>query len=178
MNLPNSLTTLRILSIPVFTICLLYDQLFSALLIFVGAGVTDALDGLLARLYNQRTTLGAYLDPIADKLLLTTAFIGLAVLGIIPRWLTVVVIARDVIILLGILILILTSHKVEINPIFLSKATTVFQTLTVALALLTHYVPSISALLTYLIWATTLLTCFSGLQYMYIGSKYFNEKGG
>ncbi|MBW2039612.1 MAG: CDP-alcohol phosphatidyltransferase family protein [Deltaproteobacteria bacterium] len=178
MNLPNTLTILRILSIPVFTICLLYDHLFSALLIFVGAGITDALDGLIARLYNQRTTLGAYLDPIADKLLLTTAFVGLAILGIVPGWLTVIVIARDVVILLGILILILTSHKVEINPIFLSKITTVFQTLTIIGALLTPQIPFIRGSLPYLIWLTTFLTCFSGFQYIHIGSKLFNEKGG
>lgn len=175
MNIPNILTILRILSIPVFTICLLYERLFSALLIFVGAGTTDALDGLIARLYNQRTTIGAYLDPLADKLLLATAFIGLAILEIIPPWLTVVVIARDVIILLGVLILILTAHAVEINPTFLSKGTTVFQISTVIAALLTPHFNSMKDLLPYLIWMTTFLTCFSGLQYIYIGSKLLNE---
>jgi cardiolipin synthase len=109
MNVPNFLTILRILSIPVFVIFLLYDHFFVALLIFIGAGITDGLDGWIARVFNQRTTIGSYLDPIADKLILLTSFIVLAVLGIIPSWLTVIVIARDVIILLGVLILQLTS---------------------------------------------------------------------
>ena len=177
MNLPNTLTTLRILCIPIFTICLLYDHLFLALLIFVAAGITDALDGLIARVYDQRTTIGAYLDPIADKLLLTTAFIGLAVLGIIPRWLTVVVIARDVIILLGTLILILTSHRVEIKPTFLSKSTTVFQLSTIIAALLAAYASLIRGLLPYFVWTTACLTCISGFHYIYIGSKFSKEKG-
>ena len=77
MNVPNTLTILRILSIPVFVIFLLYDRFFVALLIFIGAGITDGLDGWIARAFNQRTTIGTYLDPIADKLMLTTAFIVL-----------------------------------------------------------------------------------------------------
>ncbi len=178
MNLPNFLTILRILSIPVFTICLIYDHLFSALLIFVGAGITDALDGLIARVYHQKTTLGTYLDPIADKLLLSTAFITLAVLGIIPGWLTVVVIARDVIILLGILILVITSYRVEIKPTFISKVNTVFQIMTIISSLLLPYILFIKGFFPYLIWGTAFFTCLSGLQYIYIGTRYFNEKGG
>jgi cardiolipin synthase len=178
MNLPNTLTILRILSVPVFTIFLLYDHLFYALIIFVAAGITDALDGLIARVYRQKTTIGAYLDPIADKLLLATAFIGMAVLGIVPRWLTVVVITRDVIILLGVLILMLTSHRVDINPTLLSKLTTDFQILTIIVVLLTPYSSLFKGLLIYFIWITTIVTLASGFQYIYIGSKYFNGKGG
>jgi cardiolipin synthase (CMP-forming) len=178
MNIPNTLTIVRILSIPVFVICLLYDRLFIALLIFIGAGVTDGLDGLIARVYRQKTTAGAYLDPIADKLLLTTAYVVLAVLMIIPSWLTVIVIARDVIIALGILILHLTSRKFEVKPLFISKTSTFSQIVTVAWALLAPYSLFFKGLLPYLIWLTAVLTCISGLQYIYIGTKYLNEKGG
>jgi cardiolipin synthase len=178
MNVPNLLTVLRILLIPVFIICLLYERLFLALVVFVGAGITDGLDGMIARLFHQRTPTGEYLDPIADKLLLTSAFIALAVLKMIPSWLTVIVIARDVIIVLGILILLLTSHKVEISPIFISKVATCFQIATIGWALLTPYSPVIQAVLPSIVWVTAIVTCMTGLQYIYIGTKYLNEHGG
>ena len=177
MNKPNTLTIIRILSIPVFVICLLYDRLVIALLIFIGAGITDGLDGLIARVFRQRTTIGTYLDPIADKLLLTTAFIVLAILGSIPGWLTVIVIARDVIIALGILILFLTSHRVAVKPVMIGKTSTFFQIVTIAWALLAPYSLFFKSLLPYLIWLTAALTGLSGLQYIYIGTKYLNEKG-
>jgi cardiolipin synthase len=175
MNIPNTLTIVRILSIPVFVIFLLYDRFFIALLIFIGAGITDGLDGLIARVFHQRTTIGAYLDPIADKLMLTTAFIVLAILGIIPSWLTVIVIARDVIILLGVLILQLTSHKIEIKPIFIGKASTVLQLATIAWSLVTPFSMVMKSIFPAIIWVTAGLTALSGLNYIYIGTKYFNE---
>jgi cardiolipin synthase len=178
MNIPNTLTIIRILSIPVFVICLLYDRFVIAFLIFVGAGITDGLDGLIARVYGQRTTIGTYLDPIADKLMLITAFIVLAILGSIPSWLTAIVIARDVIIALGILILFLTAHRVEIKPVVIGKATTVFQIVTIAWALLVPYSFFFKSFLSYVIWTTVALTCLSGLQYIYIGATYLDEKGG
>jgi cardiolipin synthase len=178
VNVPNTLSILRILSIPVFVIFLLYDRFFVALLIFIGAGITDGLDGLIARIFNQKTTIGAYLDPIADKLMLTTSFIVLAILGVIPGWLTVIVISRDVIILLGVLILQLTSHKVEIKPIFLGKASTVMQLVTIAWALVTQFSMVMKSVFPAIIWVTAGLTALSGLFYIYIGTKYFNELGG
>jgi cardiolipin synthase len=178
MNIPNTLTIIRIVSIPAFVICLLYDRLVIALLIFVGAGITDGLDGLIARAYRQKTTIGTYLDPIADKLMLTTAFIVLAIVGGIPVWLTVIVIARDVIIALGVLILYLTAHRVEIRPVVIGKASTVFQIVTIAWALLVPYSLFFKSFLPYVIWITVALTCLSGLQYIYIGATYLDEKGG
>jgi cardiolipin synthase len=178
MNVPNLLTILRILAIPVFVICLLYGRLVMALLVFVGAGITDGLDGLIARVYRQRTPMGEYLDPIADKLLLTSAFIALAVMRIIPGWLTVIVIARDVIIVLGIVILLLTSHRVEIKPLFISKTATCFQIATIVWALLAPYSLFMRGVLPYVIWVTAILTCITGFQYIYIGTKYLNEQGG
>jgi cardiolipin synthase len=178
MNAPNVLTILRIILIPVFIICLLYGRLFIALIIFVGAGITDGLDGLIARVYRQRTPTGEYLDPIADKLMLMSAFIALAVLGMIPRWLMVIVIARDVIIVLGILILRLTSHRVAIKPIFIGKAATFFQIATIVWALLTPYSLFLKSVFPYIIWVTAVLTCITGLHYIYIGTQYLNEQGG
>src|SRR4030042_3801575 len=178
MNVPNLLTILRILSIPVFVICLRYGRPFIAFLVFVVAGITDGLDGLIARVSRQRTPTGEYLDPVADKLMLTSAFIVLAVMGMIPGWLTVIVIARDVIIVLGILVLLLTSHRVAIKPIFISKTATCFQIATIEWALLAPYSPFLKSVLPYIIWVTAVLTCITGLQYIYIGTQYLNEQGG
>ena len=178
MNTPNILTMLRILSIPFFIICLIYGRPFIALLIFIGAGITDGLDGLIARVCRQRTPIGQYLDPIADKLMLSSAFIVLAVLGMIPSWLTVIVIARDVMIVLGILILFLVSHRVAIKPLFISKTATCFQIGTIMWVLLAPYSPLLKSVLPYILWMTAILTFITGLLYIYIGTKYFNEHGG
>ncbi len=105
MNIPNLITLLRIILVPVVVILLIQGSFLKALMVFIVAGLSDALDGFLARVLNQQTALGAYLDPIADKALLASTFITLSVLHVIPGWLTVIVISRDLIILLGILIL-------------------------------------------------------------------------
>ena len=109
MNIPNFLSLLRIILVPVVVIFLIQGSYGKALFAFALAGLTDALDGALARLLNCQTVLGSYLDPIADKLLLTASFVTLSILGIIPSWLTVIVISRDFIILLGIAILSMIS---------------------------------------------------------------------
>src|SRR4030042_912450 len=135
MNIPNLLTLLRIILSPVIVILLIQGAFCKALIVFIVAGITDALDGFLARVLNQQTVLGAYLDPIADKGLLASSFITLSVLHIIPGWLTVIVISRDFIILLGISVLSIMSISVEIRPAFISKITTTLQLVTVLLSL-------------------------------------------
>jgi cardiolipin synthase len=100
MNLPNLLTLIRILLIPLFVILIINQSFSWALIVFALAGITDGIDGLIARITRQRTELGAYLDPIADKLLLAAGFITLAIIEMLPSWLAVIVIARDMIILL------------------------------------------------------------------------------
>jgi cardiolipin synthase len=175
MNLPNFLSVARILFVPLFII-LLIDQLFGwALFVFLAAAVTDAVDGLLARLLHQRTILGSYLDPAADKLLTASSFITLAILNILPGWLAVVVISRDVIISLGIMILHWTSYALEIRPSLISKITTVLQFCTVIVALLSTSPSSVAFLIDFLIWATAIATVVSGLQYIGKGIKIFNQ---
>ena len=105
MNIPNLITLLRIILVPVIVILLIQGSFFKALIVFIVAGLSDALDGFLARVLKQQTVLGAYLDPIADKALLVSSFVTLSVLHIIPSWLVVIVISRDFIILLGISVL-------------------------------------------------------------------------
>ena len=168
INVPNILTVLRILIAPVFVILLLRELHGLALLAFVLAGVSDGLDGLIARMYNQRSDLGAVLDPIADKLLLSTAYVSLGVLGHIPGWLAVVVISRDVLIVTGIAVLSFCRIDFEIRPSRISKWTTAAQILTIGVALLNFQLP-VARLLHALCWATALMTVLSGLHYTYLG---------
>ncbi len=175
ISIPNILTLVRILLTPVFVILLLKDMFSTALLVFAAAGISDGLDGLFARYFNQRTVLGAYLDPAADKLLLTAAFITMAVLGIIPAWLMVIVVTRDVIIVLGLAILTLTEKKYEINPTLVSKCTTAIQILMIFISL---YDPSLTRwplVHSALLWGVAGVTTLSGLHYIYIGMNILQE---
>ena len=177
VSIPNILTVLRILLTPVFVILLLRDMFSMALLVFAVAGISDGLDGLIARYMNQRTALGAYLDPAADKLLLSSAFVALAVLDVLPPWLTVLVIARDVIIVLGLAILTLTEKKYQIKPTMLSKCTTTVQLLMVLVSLYDPGQAKLAWLHHPAIWCTAIFTILSGLHYVYIGMNILQEPG-
>jgi len=176
MNIPNLLTLARIILVPIFVISLIHGDFAKALIIFIVACVTDGLDGFLARVLKQKTELGAHLDPLADKTLIATAFITLSVLHIIPSWLTVIVISRDIVILVGISVLFFMSIPFEISPAFVSKITTVFQFVTVLLVLTFEQVPLYRHLgvLAVLYWVTALVTVVSGLNYIARGVKLIN----
>lgn len=176
MNLPNVLTLLRILLIPAFVIFIINKQTGWALVTFAVAGVTDGVDGLLARLTHQRTELGAYLDPIADKLLLSSAYITLAIIEVLPSWLTVIVLTRDVIILVGLLAFLLAGQRPRLRPSLASKITTVSQITTILLALLKEYHPSVGDLANLVLYGTALLTIVSGAHYISVGARMLNEK--
>jgi len=178
MNIPNFLSLLRIILVPVIVIFLIQGLYAKALIVFVVAGLTDALDGALARLLNKQTELGSFLDPLADKILLSTSFISLAIFGLIPSWLAVIVISRDFIILLGLLILSMMSVTYEIKPVFVSKVTTTLQIATVFFALLlktvTYDIISYDWIVI-LSWLTASFTVFSGLIYIIKGIKFINR---
>jgi cardiolipin synthase (CMP-forming) len=175
INVPNLLTLLRILITPLFVIVMIKGQYRLALLIFFLAGISDGLDGLFARWFNQKTVLGAHLDPIADKLLLTSAFVALAVQQIIPGWLAVVVISRDILIITGIAMLRFFQVTFTIRPSKISKCTTAMQLATVFLVLLRFEVTAVQPLLLPLFWFTTLLTTSSGLHYVVLGIRILNQ---
>ena len=178
MNIPNFLSLLRIILVPVIVIFLIQGLYAKALIIFVIAGITDALDGALARLLNKQTELGSFLDPLADKILLSTSFISLAIFGLIPSWLAVIVISRDFIILLGLLILSMMSVTYEIKPVFVSKVTTTLQIATVFFALLLKTVTYDRISYDWIIilsWLTASFTVFSGLIYIIKGIKFINR---
>ena len=169
INIPNILTVLRILVTPLFVIFLIRNQHGYALLVFVFAGVSDGLDGLIARWLNQRSDLGAVLDPIADKLLLTAAYITLGILKDIPGWLAVLVISRDVLIVTGIAVLTFAGIHFDIRPSLVSKWTTVFQILLIGVSLLELDFSGAQTLQAVLGWVTAGMTVLSGLHYTYLG---------
>lgn len=169
INVPNTLTLLRILLTPLFAICLIKHFLSLALLVFAIAAVSDGVDGLIARLFHQKTTLGAYLDPAADKLLLTTAFVTLAIQELIPSWLAVIVITRDVLIVFGIALFIITGREFQPVPSILSKATTVAQLASVLTVLVGYQAERIAQVQGPLFWFAAGITIVSGFQYIYRG---------
>lgn len=170
LNLPNCLTLFRILTIPIFLEFLAYHFYWEALVVFAVGGFTDFLDGFAARWMNQQTALGAYLDPVADKLLVVSSFIMLGSIGGIPAWLAVVVVARDALIILGYgIIYILVDERLQVRPSLLGKWSTTLQLLTLALALVMLHDANLLSKWVFnaFICATTVATVGSGLHYLY-----------
>jgi cardiolipin synthase len=168
----NQLTILRMIFIPCFVLLLIYDRPRIAILIFVLAGITDGLDGLIARKLQQKTVLGSFLDPVADKLLVTAAFITLTVPVVpvayhIPVWLTVTCISRDLLIALSALIIHLQTGHTQFSPSFLGKCTTAGQLCTIAFVMAANLTSAVMPLLDPLVIATLLITAASGIHYFY-----------
>lgn len=178
LNLPNFLTLVRILTIPAFLILLMYGYPGIALLVFVAGGVTDALDGAIARFTDTKTELGAILDPLADKLLLLSSFSVLAVMGQVPNWLTVIVIMRDVVLLSGYFTLFVVSgERMAVRPSAIGKATTFFQLLSVTTVLLDGVWPNaISETFQDMLFVVTgAATGISGIQYVLRGLTWLQQ---
>ena len=178
MGLANSLTLLRIVLIPVFVLLLVYRRPGAALLVFVLAALTDLLDGYVARRRGSQSRLGAFLDPIADKLLLTASFVTLTQLRVIPAWITILVISRDVILVVGALLIYMLGGRIHPRPTWAGKAATFFQILTVLTGMLVRYARTPSAAgafaLTSVTWLAAAFTIISGLQYLVHGMRYLN----
>ncbi len=180
LNLPNLLTLVRILTIPGFLILLTSGRPGEALVLFVLGGITDALDGAIARLTDSKTELGAVLDPLADKLLLLSSFCVLALLGAVPNWLTVLVIIRDVILLAGYFTLFVVSgERIAVRPSVIGKATTFFQLASVTIVLVGFVWPSASpaSVRTTLFVLAGTATTVSWLQYMWRGLTWLQQRG-
>jgi cardiolipin synthase len=176
LTLANQLTVLRIALVPVFIILLVYQRLGWALIVFLVAGLTDGLDGIIARNFGQKTLVGAILDPIADKLLMSSSIVVLSLELMefpnpIPVWLVLLVIFRDVFILLGGLVFILIHGFRVFPPTKWGKASTVVQLLTLFAVLLYNWLGSAEPALYFLFILTGLLTVVSGLQYLTIGRR-------
>lgn len=176
----NQLTILRMLLIPGFVLLLIYDYPGWALLTFVTAGVTDALDGVIARWSGQKTTLGAWLDPMADKLLLVTAFVMLTLPGLgfanrLPIWLTVLVISRDVAIVLTVAIVNLAVGPRTFRPSLLGKVATVVYVVTCAVTLLFNYLGRPSPVVGFFAYAALAVTLASGVYYIVLTRRLVSE---
>ncbi len=169
---PNLLTLLRICLAPFLVVAVLQGEYALGLALFVIAGLTDALDGTLARILKQRSMLGQYLDPVADKLLLSTLFLVLMFKGLIPAAVTVLVFGRDVGILLVSAILYAAAGRREFTPSIFGKANTLAQISAVATVMLYEIEPArwVGALRIATLDATIVLTVASGLQYAWAAS--------
>ncbi len=175
-TLANRLTILRILVTPVITVLLLYRYMGAALALFLLAGITDGLDGLVARSWKQKTSLGMILDPLADKLLLTSAVITLTILKELPRWFTIILVSRDLILIGGSLILYMFLGKLGTPPSWAGKCTTGFQLVTVLLAMLDNFFPTLKPAILPMAVVTLTLTIASGLDYVYRGARLLNDQ--
>ena len=184
MSLANKLSLFRILLVPAFVICLVYYRpgdseslRYLAVGLFLLGGITDAVDGYVARAEHQATRLGAILDPAADKLFLVTAYLSLSLISSLPEtyrlpaWVPIVVISRDVLIVCGWLIIVLVTGDLTAQPSRLGKATTLFQMLTIVCVLLGF------GFARFVLWTAMALTVLSGIGYLRYGNKMLNFPG-
>jgi cardiolipin synthase len=174
LTIANQLTLLRMGLAPLLVVLVLSGERVWALVVFVVAGLTDLLDGLIARIGHQQTTLGAMLDPVADKILLSSSFVALTwTSGLevtIPAWLTVTTLSRDAIILASVAIINLTVERRVFYPSVLGKLSTGSQLVTVAAVLLVNATRTDVPALQVLFWLTLVLTVASALHYVYLAS--------
>ena len=176
----NQLTLLRMLLIPAFVILVLYGYLGWALIVFATAGITDGLDGLIARWSGQKTQLGAWLDPMADKLLLMTTFILLTLPGLdlsnrLPLWLTVLIITRDVGIVLTVTIVNFAIGPRTFRPSTFGKIATATYIVTAVVAMLFNYLRRHSVLFDVMVYASLAITLVSGFHYIWHAARIIDE---
>ena len=171
LTVANQLTLLRMLLIPALVILVIYGANGWALVVFIVAGMTDALDGVIARWWSQPTSLGALLDPMADKLLLISTFVVLTIPSLdlpnrLPVWLTVLVISRDVIIVVTVAIVNLSLGRRIFSPTMLGKIATLIYVVTASLTLCFNWLDRSSILVDAAIYAAAAITIISGLHYI------------
>jgi cardiolipin synthase len=179
----NQLTLLRMLLIPAFVILVVYGHFGWALIVFATAGVTDAFDGLIARRSGQKTSLGAWLDPMADKLLLVTTFVvltwpGLGLANRLPIWLTVLIISRDVVIVLTVAIVNLAIGRRTFRPSIFGKMATATYIVTAVVAMLFNYLRYHSVIVDTLVYASLAITLVSSLHYIRHAARIIDESHG
>jgi cardiolipin synthase len=178
---PNQITLLRLIFVPFIIICVLDGEYGWALALFIAAGISDGLDGLLARLLHQRTTLGEYLDPIADKLLLSSLFLTLSFVHQIPWRYTVLVFSRDLSILAVAAVIYNTTSVRDFRPSIFGKVNTFAQVMAVFFVMLARVYPQpwIAVSRRSFLWATFAFTLISGIHYVQlVGQRLHNASQG
>ena len=176
-TVPNQITLLRLGFLPFFLILMSYERFKWALLVLVIAGLSDGIDGLLARSLNQRSSLGAYLDPIADKLLLSSSFIILAFKKQIAWWLTIIVFSRDILILMVAVGILLISGYRPFPPSIYGKMTTAFQIILVFTVVFSAAYPSfhLAKIIHLLVYGVTLFSIGSALHYSFSTARHLSS---
>ena len=186
ITVPNLLTVFRMVLIPVFVSLLFYQRFILALVIFVLAGVTDGLDGLLARRFDQKSQLGTILDPIADKLMMVTSFVVLSMKSVFPQpvpshlpipfWVTIAVISRDVFILVGAAAINIVTGFRGFRPSLLGKINTTVQIVAIGIIMLAASIPYGTGYYLPTVYATVFtFAVLSGAHYVFFVSKLLNE---
>ncbi len=180
LNIPNMLTLGRILSVPVLVWLIIIHELNTAFWLFIVAGVSDGLDGFLAKIMNAQTRIGELLDPLADKLLLVSVFVVLGVQELVPLWLVIMVCFRDLSIVVGATLIEIMTHDLKIAPNLSSKINTTVQILLVSCVLgvhgldLTEMMGAVDAL----VFLTALTTVLSGVIYLYYWGTTVSQVNG
>lgn len=176
MNLPNIISLLRLISVPIIIWLVLGEFYLLALFSFILAGLSDALDGILARVMKAHSTLGSYLDPIADKALLVSMYTTLGYKSLIPLWIVITVIFRDILIVGGTFLLFILEKPFKIKPITISKVNTFIQVITVTVVLAQNgneiSLPLLNTSLLYLVGISTIV---SGAAYIFIWLRHINQ---
>ena len=172
LNIPNLISLARLLAVPFTVWLILHGSLLAAFWIFVLAGLSDALDGYIAKRFNLRTVIGGYLDPIADKALLVSVFVTLGQAGHLESWLVILAVFRDALIVLGVLLHQLLFERFTIQPVLSSKINTTAQFILAALVLgLNGYGINAELEITVLTYAVALTTLWSGASYLVIWGR-------
>lgn len=176
MTIPNIITIMRFLLVPAVVYAMLHGHGLAAFLLFLGAGISDGVDGFIARRFNQRSELGAWMDPLADKLLLVTVFVMLGMSGILPDWLIILVVSRDVLIIGAVILASVMSQPMEADPIFVSKANTAAQITLAAVALgsMAFDLP-LATVMNGLVIAVAVLTIVSAASYFRIWMRHMGS---
>lgn len=185
MSIPNIITLGRLLAVPVEVYLIVIGELGWAFWLFVAAGVSDGIDGFIARAFRSRTYLGGYLDPLADKALLVSVYIALGQAGYLPVWLVIMVVFRDILIVGGVLLLYTLKESLAMQPSWSSKVNTTAQIALAGLVLAHQGIGLFSGyeadgwgVVGAMVWVVALTTAVSGAGYIVQGSRLMNRQGG
>jgi cardiolipin synthase (CMP-forming) len=167
MNIPNLITILRLILVPVVVVMINQGHWAVAFALFTLAGISDAVDGFIARRFNMRTEFGAYIDPLADKALLVSIYVTLSVVNVLPGWIAIVVVSRDIMIFAAILVSRLMERPMEIRPLLVSKLNTAAQIAFAGLVLAAMAFDAGTPRLVEIgMWVVAVLTVVSGIGYL------------
>jgi cardiolipin synthase (CMP-forming) len=166
MNIPNSLSLIRLLCAPLFCWLLITHHFNFAMLLFLVASLTDAADGYIAKRWKQETELGRYLDPLADKVLLMVGFITLSWIQMLPVWITLIIVSRDIVLIGGVILSKMLTKIYLVRPLIISKVNTFLQMLLIMLVLLNSQFVELNPVVTLHIWLTAISTVASLWAYI------------